>query len=316
MSRLILFIVAGIASVPVCATEPPITAVAFTPDGEAVAAVSQSGLRVFSWPQLKLLRTVKVSPSNLHAVAFAADGRHLAVGGGDPSEQGVVEVFSWPAAEPVVSLQGHDDSVRSVVWLDESRVVSTSIDRSIKVWDIKTRDVVSTLTGHSRSVDAACLLPERRMLVSAGVDQSVRVWDLDSQMLIHSLTQHTGSVHALALRPAQDGLPMVASGAVDRTIRFWQPTIGRMVRYIRLDSAPLSLGWLQGGQYIAAACRDGHVRIVDADQLQVVRDVPAVDGWAYAIRTHPTDGSIVVAGGNGQIRRVEVQALPGDTDRP
>ena len=82
-----------------------------------------------------------------------------------------------------------------------------------------------------------------KTLVSAGVDQSVRVWDLESAKLIRSLNQHTKPVHALALRPTEVGLPMVASAAGDRTIRLWQPTIGRMVRYVRLDAEPLNIAW-------------------------------------------------------------------------
>ena len=62
------------------ATEPPITAVAFTPDGELVVAVSQAGLHEYSWPELTPKRTLEVSASNLHCLAFSPNGEHLAVG--------------------------------------------------------------------------------------------------------------------------------------------------------------------------------------------------------------------------------------------
>ena len=39
---------------------------------------------------------------------------------------------------------------------------------------------------------------------------------------------------------------MVASASADRTIRIWQPTIGRLVRYVRLEAEPLSIAWLGG----------------------------------------------------------------------
>ena len=311
MLCLLLCVLAEIASAPGSPTEPPITAIAFAPSGESLVAVSQSGLHVFNWPNLKLVRTVDVSSPNLHAVAFSADGKHVAVGGGSPAEQGIVSVLSWPAAKLVATLDGHDDSVRAVTWLDKSRLISASIDRNIKLWDIKTGSAFSTLKGHSRSVDAVCLLPDRKILVTTGVDQSVRVWDLHASTLVHSLNQHTGNVQTLALRPAKGGLPMIASGSTDRTIRFWQPTIGRMVRYIRLDSEPLSMAWFHDGHRIAAACSDGHVRIVDTQQLRVMLDLSAVDGWAYAIRAHRSDGSIVVAGSNGQIHRFERHTLDG-----
>lgn len=291
----------------VTAAGPPITAVTFAPDGKSVVTASQAGVQVFSWPGLKRQRTIKTSASNLHCVAFSPSGKQLAVGGGNPSEDGSVEIFSWPAARSITTFQGHDDSVRSIAWPDDSQLLSASIDRQIKLWNLGTKDkAILTLKGHSRSVDAICLLKESKTLISAGIDQSLRVWDLPSGKLTRSLSQHTKPVHALALRPAEGGLPMVASAAGDRTIRFWQPTIGRMVRYIRLDVEPLDIAWLGDGSQIVASCVDGHIRVIDADEVKVIQSLPAITGWAYALAVHPTDGSVVVAGADGQIQRMEL----------
>ena len=99
---------------------------------------------------------------------------------------------------------------------------------------------------------------------------------------------------------------MVASASGDRTIRFWQPTIGRMVRYVRLESEPLAIAWLSNGSLLVASCVDGRVRAVDTDNVSVVETLPAIDGWAYGIAVHPTDGSLVVSGSDGQLRRLKM----------
>ena len=139
------------------------------------------------------------------------------------------------------------------------------------------------------------------------MDQSLRVWDLESAKLLRSLNQHTKSVNAVALRPAEDGLPMVAAAAGDRTIRFWQPTIGRMVRYVRLEAEPLNIAWMNSGTRILAACVDGRIRVVDPEEVEVTETLPAIDGWAYAIAVHPNDGSVTVGGTDGQLRRIELR---------
>ena len=130
-----------------------------------------------------------------------------------------------------------------------------------------------------------------------------RVWDADTGALIRSLSQHTGAIHALALHPSTDGLPMLASSATDRTIRFWQPTIGRMVRYMRLPSAALAIVWI-GDETMVASCRDGKVRVVNTFNLSIEQERPAVTELGYALALHPTDGSVAVGGVNGEIRRV------------
>ncbi|MBM82682.1 MAG: hypothetical protein CMJ78_19130, partial [Planctomycetaceae bacterium] len=120
----------------VSAAKPPITAVAFAPDGKSVVAVSQSGLQQFKWPGLQSQRKIQTKSSNLHCVTFAPDGKFVAVGGGDPSESGSVELFLWPSGKPLRQLSTHDDSVRSIVWIDESKLFSASIDRTIKLWEL------------------------------------------------------------------------------------------------------------------------------------------------------------------------------------
>tara|TARA_B110000438_G_scaffold261793_1_gene272726 strand:- start:240 stop:1205 length:966 start_codon:yes stop_codon:yes gene_type:complete len=294
------------------AKEPPITALAFTPDAKQVIAVSQSGIHVYSWPELDHKRAIRTSALNLHCLAFSPNEKYLAVGGGAPSEEGVVEVFSWPEGEPVTRFDSHKDSVRSVVWQDDVKLLSGSIDRDIKLWHLKKEtNAVSTLKGHSRSVDAICLIENGRTLVSSGADQSLRVWDLESGSLIRSLNQHTKPVNALRLRPIKGGLPMVASAARDKTIRFWQPTIGRMVRYIRLDSEPLNIAWTNDGDRVLATCVDGRVRIIDPVEVTVTQDLPAINGWAYALAMHPHDRSAAIGGINGQIWRIENLSEPG-----
>lgn len=303
MNRRLLVLLIVVLAAPAAAAEPPITAVRFTPSGKQVLAVSQAGLLVFQWPDLKRVRTIRIAAPNLHDLAFSPDGKHVAVAGGFPAEEGLVEVLTWPAGKVAATFNQHDDSVRAVAWLNKSTLVTASMDRRLRTWNMDSDRTIATLNGHSRSVDAVCLLADNKTLVSAGVDQSLRVWDLESGKLLRSLNQHTGTIHSLAFRPAESGLPMVASAAADRTIRLWQPTIGRMVRYIRLDATPLSLAWLDQRR-IAVACQDGRLRIIDADELKILDEQVAIQGWAYTLQVHPTDGSLVVAGSNGQIVRV------------
>lgn len=301
----------------IVAAEPPTTDVAFPPNGKFVIAASQSGLQIRNWPSLKKLRTIECSAANIHCLAFSPDGKYLAVGGGNPSEDGSVEVFSWPAGELVSTFVDHTDSVRAIAWLSEKQLASTGFDRSIKIRGTaldgstlsptqQDRGSLRTLNGHSRSVAALCFLSGQKILVSAGDDQSLRVWDLQKGVLIRSLNQHTKVVHDLALRPSDGGLPMIASASGDRTIRFWQPTIGRMVRYVRLESEPLCIAWLDS-DHVVAGCVDGQVRVVDANNVTVAATQAAIDGWAYAIAVNAVDGTVAAAGTAGQIRRVDLR---------
>lgn len=306
-----VFVLVCLLATPASATQPPITALAFSPDGQSVIGASQAGLHVFSWPNLRCQQTIKTSASNLHCVGFSPNGKLLGVGGGNPSVEGVVEIFAWPAGESVATINEHEDSVTSISWIDSTQFFSASLDRQIHLCDFEKGKLLRSYRGHSRGVSSVCLLKDQQTLVSVGDDQSVRVWNSSTGELIRSLSQHTKQIHAVALRPAGGELPMVASAAGDRTIRFWQPTIGRMVRYVRLEAEPVNIAWTNDGNGVLAACVDGHIRVVDPVEVMVTQDLPAIDGWAYAIAVHPSARSVAVGGTDGRIRRIE---LPKETE--
>jgi WD40 repeat protein len=290
------------------ATEPPITSIVFDPDGKSVVACSQSGLQVFNWPAMQLQKTLKTSAPNLHDAAFSPTGDRLAVAGGTPAEEGTVEILSWPDGKSLWVLDDHDDSVMAVAWRDDTTVASASLDHSVIVWNTEANEKVRSLKGHSRGVSSLCFLKDKRTLVSAGIDQSLRVWNPDSGELVRSLSIHTMPIHDISLRPGDHGLPVVASASEDRTVRLWQPTIGRMVRFSKLKSKPLAAEWLPDGSRIVVSCTDGHVRLINPETAEVTQDIQAVDGWAYSLAVHSTDGTILVGGSNGQLRRIKPNA--------
>jgi WD40 repeat protein len=290
------------------AAEPPVTAIAFTPDGQSVVVGSQAGLTVRHWPDLKEQRQLDTKIVNVHDLAFSPNGKSLAVAGGTPSEAGLVEVFTWPNGDSTSLFKGHEDSVLAVAWKNDSTFATASLDSEVAVWDAKTRKRVQRLKGHSRGVSDVCFLRTGNLLVSGSLDQNLRVWDTNSEELIRTLNNHTREIYQLALRPAVAGLPMIASVSGDRTVRLWQPTIGRMVRFAQLNSIPLAVVWLRDGSHVAVAATDGHVRLIDPDTVEILQDIPAVDGWAYSLGVHPTDGSLLVGGRNGQLKRIVIEA--------
>lgn len=291
------------------AVEPPVTTLVFSPDGRAVLAASQAGVSVYDWPSCQKRRTFAFPGSNLHSLAFSPAGDRLAVAGGQPTEQGFVEIVAWPESKSILRIRSHEDSVRSVLWAGSTRLVTAGMDSDIRINAVgsesETMRDAQLLSGHSRGVETLCWLPDTDELVSAGIDQSLRVWDLASGECVRNLNQHTGAVHGIALRRGGAGLPLVASVAADRTVRFWQPTIGRMMRYVRLDAEPLCVDWLNDGKRVVVGCSDGNLRVIDFESVGVIATVPLMEGWIYAVAVHPERGEVAAAGSHGKLLVVE-----------
>jgi WD40 repeat protein len=288
------------------ATLPPITAISFTPDGNAVVVGSQAGVEVRTWPELRRTATLPTELANVHDLAFSPDVKVLAIAGGEPAAEGTVELYRWPERDLIRRVNPHDDVVYAVAWSGDSQEVAlTSGDQRISLLTVASDSPPRYLEGHSRAVLTAAFLAQEGILISAGVDASIRLWDTTANSTRRSLANHTRAVNDLKVRPSRgdNELPMIATASDDRTVRFWQPTIGRLVRFARLESAPLALAWSPDGTLLWAACRDGHVRAVDPDSAAVESEWPAIDGVAYTLALTP-DGSILVGGSNGQLRSI------------
>ncbi|MBW3543364.1 MAG: hypothetical protein KY476_24180, partial [Planctomycetes bacterium] len=298
---------------PVTTSGAPVTALAVSTDGHTIVAGSQAGVELLGWPGLKTTRRLDVDLEHVHDLAFSPDGKRLAVAGGTPAQWGSVVMYAWPSLKRLYEQSVHDDVVYSVTWQSDSTGwASASHDGMVNLHRADNGKLIATLAGHSRGVRAVCFLDEGGVLVSAGLDHTLRVWNATSGERLRSLDHHTAAVHDLSVRPATAGSehagpPMVASVSDDRTIRLWQPTIGRMVRFVRLaEAVPLAVEWTADGLRLLVTADDGRLRLIDPDTAAVTGVLPALDGWAWSLAVHPDGEHALVGGPGGVVRRVRI----------
>lgn len=86
----------------------------------------------------------------------------------------------------VGTFRGHTDVIRAIS-AQGPYIFSTGADHSIKVWDIKDKDMknsrgcVATLNGHNGDIHALCTTGG--FLYSAGADKSIKVWNIENIQL-------------------------------------------------------------------------------------------------------------------------------------
>ena len=116
-------------------------------------------------------------------------------------------------------LRGHTYIVTSVSFSpDGSRIVSGSWDKSVRVWDASSGELMNTLEGHTGWVRSVSFSPDGSRIVSGSDDSSVRVWDASSGELLKVLDGHTSEVTSVSFSP--DGSRIV-SGSGDNSVRVW-----------------------------------------------------------------------------------------------
>jgi eukaryotic-like serine/threonine-protein kinase len=124
-------------------------------------------------------------------------------------------------------LLGHTGIVLAVAFSPiEYLLASAGADQTIKIWDLKRGQVVSTLLGHADSVSAIAFSPDGRRLVSTGADKTVRLWEIGTGKELLMLEGHTATVNCVAF--SQEGHSVV-TGSDDKQLRVWDLRNGTAV---------------------------------------------------------------------------------------
>jgi WD40 repeat protein/predicted Ser/Thr protein kinase len=196
---------------------------AVSPDGNRLVGVSDdNSVRVWdltTHQELALLPGPQgkwADFSERGSVAFSPDGRFLATPGAHPRDIVLRDARDY---EVRATLQGHTREVCSAAFSPDSRrLVTSSLDGSVFVWDTATGRALHRLTGHVGEAFAAVFSPDGTRIATGGRDRLVRLWDPETGDELIRLPGHTNYVFSLAFSP--DGRTL-ASGSGDFTIRLW-----------------------------------------------------------------------------------------------
>ena len=155
-----------------------------------------------------------------------------------------------------LALAGHMGLISGVAFSpDGSRIVSSSWDKTARVWDVRTGVALATLSGHKSWVNSAAFSPDGNRIVSASWDKTARVWDSHTGAMLVTLLGHVGPVNSAAFSP--DGSRIVTSSN-DNTARVWDATTGTaLATFSAHEEAVDSVAFSPDGSRVVTASFDG-----------------------------------------------------------
>jgi len=168
---------------------------------------------------------------------------------------------------PAHTLRGHDDVILRLSWSpDGHTLVSTSVDRTIHVWDWESGTVLRTLSGHSQGVNEVAWETTGRWLASCSYDRSVRIWSLETGNTLRELHGHSDDISSISVSPAGDRL---VSASADTTLRLWRTDTWEQIGILEGHTDNVyRVAWSPQGDRFASCSKDGTSIIWDAAQLK------------------------------------------------
>ncbi|EIN07139.1 dynein regulator [Punctularia strigosozonata HHB-11173 SS5] len=247
--------------------EHAVSSVRFMPGDQYIISASRDRtIRVFEVASTHLVRTITGHGEWVRCVRPSDDGQLLVSGSNDHT----VRIWNALNGEAKMELLGHDHVVEVVAFAPIAAygairelagipkttqnkpgafVASGSRDRTIRLWDAQTGQLLRTLHGHDNWIRGLVFHPSGKFLLSASDDKTIRIWELNTGRCLKTVEAHGHFVQCLAwgrktvagASPATAGpshghgapvakaeepeklLNVVATGSVDQTIKIWMP---------------------------------------------------------------------------------------------
>lgn len=201
-----------------------------------------------------------------HALAFAPDGRSLAMAMPEKSLRGL-HLFDLPQprsrrAEVVrerLVLGDRIDRIQTLALSPDGQVAAAGCrDGQVRLWHPDTGRPLATLAGHQRDVQTLAFQPGGALLASGSRDGTIRLWNVRTGEEVRRLTGKFGEVRCLTFSP--DGLTLVTGHAGVAIL--WNVTTGQQRTTLRAHKfAITALVYLHDGRTLATAGWDRTVKL-------------------------------------------------------
>jgi WD40 repeat protein len=224
--------------------------------------------------------------------------------------------IAWAQKPELVVQTGHSFNASSIAISRDGTTLasSSSLDKTIRIWDVTSGTELRTFKGDS-SGNSVAFSPDGKTLASGSVDKTIKLWDITSGKELLALKGHSDLAQSLAFSP--DG-KMLASGGNDKMIKLWDVTSGVELRTLIGHSDDVnSVAFSPDGKTLASGGQDETIKlweVISGTELRTLK------GHSYSVAFSPDGKALASGGGDTTIKLwdvtsgVELRTLKGHSD--
>jgi WD40 repeat protein/serine/threonine protein kinase len=199
----------------------------------------------------------------VRAVAYSPDGQLVASGGRD----GAIRLWATATGNVRTVLHGHTGEVLSLAFsADGDWLVSGSADTTVMLWELSKGTEKVRLQEHQGPVVGVLFSPDGKTIASRSEDKTVKLWSAVTGKVQHTMRNVPNRNASLAFSPDSKTLLWGIGDEDAGAVQVVEVATGEMrPPYTGLPHPVLALAHAPDAPRLAVGCRDGSIRLLDAD---------------------------------------------------
>lgn len=288
-----------------------IKALTIAPDGRTLVSGARDG-KVILWNLQtgERLREWLADKEGVETIAIASDGKTLVSGGID----GQIKVWSYPKGKLLHEISGHSAPISKVIIVAEPTtnrqlIISTSDDRTIRIWDLSTHRSVGTLDGITGYAADLIITPNRRYAIASekqgigdNTSPKIQIWDWHQRKIVRTIPLPESGFSPLAVTPDSKYLiggsfgQLTGRNSAINTLKLWQIATGKL-SYEFPDNVESieSLVVSKDGKLLVCGTYDGKVKVWNLSNRKLSSETESY-GKPIVKLTISNDGHTLVGG--------------------
>ena len=278
----------------------PVTAIAFSPDGNQLASSGYHEVLVWNTADSTLIRRISNVAERIYDLEFSADGSTLAVAAGTPGQLGEMKLFSAADGHLMRTLVRARDAVFALSFSPDGKTLACAgADRSIIVVKIADGSEVVRIEDHADWVMDVNWSANGQRLVSSSRDKTCKVFESATGNPVITFSGHGEPVYSAAFLADN---ATVVSGGSDRRLRVWNSADAKEIRAIGGFGGDIFRIQILPGDLILSASGDRAVHEHKAADGAELRKMEGHSDWVYTLSANPGRKLIASGSYDGEIR--------------